>query len=201
MPSLVVPFVLRGMAGEVRVRLEPNVDRPDWMEPADRQASGEAWDGAWMGSFPACTAVIDHPAVGYQAMCGWVQLVRSTDSDPDLFEMDPIPITADLDLPYCWFGMKPTLFDAPSRESRADLDWRARSFLGASPGIIISRTVVPVAAFEWGFDIRDGTVRLSAPEALPLSTWDEHTAYLKQSHPAWTFALSATDPGGAGTRV
>ena len=186
MPSTVVPFVVRGMPGSIRVQLLPNQDPRDWMEPAARRASGLAWDRAWMQQFPTCTAVIDHPAVGYQAMCGWVQLVRSSDSVPDLFEMDPTPITAGLDLPYCWFGTKPTLFDAPNRDSHADLDWRSRSFLCVSP-TIMSRTVVPVAAFEWGFDIRAGSVEFSDPAEIPLTRWNEHTEYMKQCHPLWTF--------------
>lgn len=190
MPSTVVPFVLRGMAGNIRVTLEQNPNPRDWMDPSARQASRVAWDRTWMRNFPVCTAIVDHPAVGYEAMCGWVQLVRSSDSEPDLFEVDPTPITADIDLPYCWFGTKPTLFDGPSRDSRADLGWRARSYLCASTEIM-SHTVVPVAAFEWGFDVKDGSVLLSAPEELCLATWDEHRAYLKQSYPAWTFAAAS----------
>jgi hypothetical protein len=190
MPSTVVPFTFRGRSGSIQVQLLPNPDPRDWMDPAARRASGLAWDQAWASRFPACTAVIDHPAAGYQAMCGWVQLVRSSDSDPGLFEMDPTPVTAGLDLPYCWFGTKPTLFDGPNRDSRADLDWRSRSFLCASPDLM-SRTIVPVAAFEWGFDVRDGSVLLSAPAEIPLTAWDEHTDYVKKCHPSWTFEPSS----------
>lgn len=186
MSSTVVPFVLRGMSGEVSVRLEPNPNPLDWMDHAARHASGVEWDPTWMRNFPICTAVIDHPSVGYEAMCGWVQLVRSSDSAPDLFEMDPTPITADLDIPYCWFGTRPTLFDGPSRNSHEDLDWRSRSFLCASPSIM-SRIIVPVAAFEWGFDIRNGSVLLSDPIEIPLTAWDEHTEYMDRCHPSWTF--------------
>ena len=190
MPSTVVPFVLRGMSGDIRVRLEPNPNPRDWMDAASRLGSGAPWDQAWMGSFPTCTAVIDHPAVGYEAMCGWVQLVRSSDSAPDLFEMDPTPVTAGLDLPYCWFGTKPTLFDGPNRDSHDDLDWRSRSFLCASPELM-SHRIVPVAAFEWGFDIRNGSVVSSGPTEIPLQVWDEHTDYMARCHPAWTFEPAA----------
>jgi hypothetical protein len=186
MSSTVVRFVLRGLSGEVRVRLQPNPHPRDWMDPATRIESGVEWDEAWMRQFPTCTAVIDHPAEGYEAMCGWVQLVRSSDSVPDLFEMDPTPITAGLDVPYCWFGTKPTLFDGPSRDSHEDLDWRSRSFLCASPDLM-GRTVVPVAAFEWGFDVRNGSVVFSGPTEIPIETWDEHTDYMKRCHPSWTF--------------
>jgi len=189
MQQIVVPFVMRGRAGEITVSLVPNPDPLDWMDPASR-AETEPWDRNWVSRFPTCTAVISHPAAGYDAMCGWVQLVRSSDSIPDLFEMDPTPITAGLDLPYCWFGTKPTLFDAPNRDSHADLDWRSRSFLAASPHAM-SKTVVPIAAFEWGFDVRYGSVIIAAPTAIPLSTWDEHILHMKSCHPSWTFETSS----------
>jgi hypothetical protein len=198
MLSKVVPFVLRGTSGYIRVQLAQNPDPKDWMESSARQSSGVAWDRSWLKNFPTCTAIIDHPAVGYAAMCGWIQLVRSSDSESDVFEMDPTPITAGLDLPYCWFGTKPTLFDGPSRDSHANLDWCARSFLCASPHVM-SRTVVPIAAFEWGFQVRDESVLFRAPEELSLATWDSHAAYLKQSHPAWSFApASAHDDLASG---
>ena len=203
MPSTVVRFVLRGASGDIRVRLHPNPNPRDWMDPASRLETGVEWDQTWMRNFPTCTAVIDHPSEGYEAMCGWVQLVRSSDSVPDLFEMDPTPITAGLDVPYCWFGTKPTLFDGPNRDSHEDLDWRSRTFLCASPDIM-GRTVVPVAAFEWGFDIRNGSVVISGPTEIPLSTWDEHTDYMSRCHPSWTFepatARDQVADGPAGTR-
>jgi len=169
------------------------------MDPAARLASGSEWDEEWMRNFPTCTAIIEHPSSGYEAMCGWVQLVRSSDSVPDLFEMDPTPITSGLDIPYCWFGTKPTLFDGPNRDSHDDLDWRSRSFLCASPNIM-SRAVVPLAAFEWGFDIRGGSVIISGPTEIPASTWDEHIAYMTRCHPSWTFERAAAHDRVAGER-
>lgn len=187
MLSTVVPFFLHGVAGEIEVRIEPNPYPIDWLDHAGRRASGTEWDEAWARQFPACTAVIRHDSAGYAAMCGWVQLVMSTDSDaPGIFEMDPTPVTAGLDLPYCWFGTTPTLFDGPSRDSHADLTWRARSFLCASPGPM-SHAVEPLAAFRWGFDVRDGRVSHVRPAAIPLECWGEHAGLLERSYPSWTF--------------
>jgi hypothetical protein len=41
--------------------------------------------------FPYCSATVSHPARGYAAALGWIQLVRSTDglSGGDEFDMDP----------------------------------------------------------------------------------------------------------------
>src|SRR5204863_43198 len=68
---------------------------------------------------------------GYAAMLGWIQLVRSTDngSRGREFELDPLEPLGVTPHPFCWFGLTPTLFDAPSRRTTDDLDWLAHSFL------------------------------------------------------------------------
>ena len=65
--------------------------------------------------FPVCTAELRYSGGDYQAMFGWVQLVRSTDATTPDFEMDPNFLFPDVDVPYCYHGYKPTLFDSPGR--------------------------------------------------------------------------------------
>jgi hypothetical protein len=43
------------------------------------------------------------------------------------FEMDPCEPLGASPLPFCWFGMTPTLFDAPSRQIVVDLEWVGHS--------------------------------------------------------------------------
>ena len=43
--------------------------------------------------------------------------------------MDPFEPLGRLAHPFCLFGFAPTLFDAPSRDSRAPIVWTAHSFL------------------------------------------------------------------------
>jgi hypothetical protein len=62
---------------------------------------------------------------GYAAIFGWTQLVRSTDSASAGFEMDPIALYRDVATPFAWYGIRPELFDAPSRDPRANMDWEA----------------------------------------------------------------------------
>ena len=40
--------------------------------------------------YPYCEAVVDFSGHGYDAMFGWVQLVRSTDADEGQFAFDPL---------------------------------------------------------------------------------------------------------------
>jgi hypothetical protein len=97
-----------GERGRVVITCVPNDD------PASVGKSGAGRD------FPVCTATIEYSGRGYRALFGWVQLVRSTDnaSGGRAFEMDPFNLFEDALSPYCWFGITPTLFDAPSRDER-----------------------------------------------------------------------------------
>ena len=58
---------------------------------------------------------VDYPP-RYRSMLGWVQLVRSTDNESGgvRFELDPFGLFGDAPSPYCWYGQRPILFDAPS---------------------------------------------------------------------------------------
>jgi len=98
-----------------------------------------------------CRATITYPAAGFAAVFGWTQMVRSADSGAGGFEMDPIAIYRHVPTPFAWYGLKPELFDAPSRETRPDMDWEAHSFLCLSPDAVLTPRVQAVAGFSWGF--------------------------------------------------
>ncbi|MFE9705005.1 hypothetical protein [Streptomyces sp. NPDC005930] len=140
--------------------------------------------------FPSCTAVVDFPGRGYRALFGWVQMVRSTDNSSSgaAFEMDPFHLFEDAPSPYAFFGVNPTLFDAPSRERRDPLDWTAHSYLAWTPMDDSERRVLPLAGFSWGFDIdSDGRITLQPVQRLSPEDWDAHRPYLGTSYPGWAF--------------
>src|SRR5687768_42614 len=120
--SASIPFRLRSAAGTVEVDLVPN-NHP--VELGCGLLAGSVPARAAYG-FPVCTATIRHPAQGYAAACGWIQLVRSSDGGPG-FELDPLALFRGIDTPYAFFGVKPVLFDAPFRPGSEDLEWEARS--------------------------------------------------------------------------
>jgi hypothetical protein len=138
--------------------------------------------------FPVCRATVVLEADGYAAALGWVQLVRSTDDD-DVFKPDPLALFRDVDTPFAFFGIRPTLFDAPFRPTLADLDWTAHSYLCAVREGVMSKLVYPVAAFSWGFTVRDEEISLEQPAPLPLGSWAEHGAVLSSAYPSWTFLV------------
>ncbi len=145
-----------------------------------------------------CTATIEFAGQGYLQLLGWVQLVRSSDNafQGRQFEMDPFDPFGLYELapsPYCWYGIAPTLFDAPSRDERARLDWVAHSFLTASPLRGNRRIVTPLLGFAWGFHVADnGNVALKPITALTAADWESHLSYLRGCYPEWRFTEMPT---------
>jgi hypothetical protein len=173
-----LPFAHLGQPGEVTVTIETVRDAA-----AVGQLPGTE-------GFPACTATIACPLRGYQALFGWVQLVRSDDNSSGGagFDMDPLSLFEDAPAPYAFFGVLPTLFDVPSRDSRTPLAWLAHSFLAWTPLFERPRQVVPVLGFSWGFTI-DESESITPRDASELSAddWRAHLPYLRGCYPRWQF--------------
>ena len=151
--------------------------------------------GARAGAFGLanCKATIEFSADGYLALLGWVQLVRSTDNafHGQQFEMDPFDpfqLYERAPTPYCWYGITPTLFDAPSRDDRTNLDWIAHSFLAASPLRGDRKVVTPLLGFSWGFQVFDEkNIVLKPVTSLTAADWQEHVPYLCECYKEWQF--------------
>jgi len=184
-----IPFSYQNHKGRVAVSVEKTLS-PETLG---------ARDGA--GGLANCTAKIEFAGRGYQQLFGWVQLVRSTDNvfQGRGFEMDPFDpfeLYERAPYPYCWYGILPTLFDAPSRDERVQLDWVADSFLAASPLREDRRIVTPLLGFSWGFHVLDhGNVKLEPVAILSAVDWERHLPYLRECYPEWRFMgmLAITD--------
>lgn len=174
--ELQLAFEARGATGLVTVTVRPNTDPSSIGAPAV--------------GFPVCEAIVSTDLGGYDSLFGWVQLVAidTPSAAGRHFEPDPLQIFDHLDLPFAFYGIRPTLFDAPSRRDRQQrLDWLAHSFLCVSPGAPMERAVVPVAAFRWGFRLMRGDIEIVPPSELALATWGDHTDLLASRYPAWRF--------------
>ncbi len=152
-----IPFAYGGVDGVVDARCVPMTDP---------ESLGKSRNDVGL---PACTAVVDFPAQGYWALLGWVQLVAmGPPGEEPTWQADPFDLFEDSTSPYAWFGITPTLFDAPSRRHDVPLRWRARSFLATTPWDQSERLVAPLAAFEWGYDLDStGVVTVRGPARLP----------------------------------
>jgi len=169
--------VLRGLPGRVVVSFEPN------LQPESIGRTTET------SGFPVCSATVERPLRGYDSLMGWVQLVRSDDNESggERFEMDPLAFLGPLTHPFCWLGLNPILFDAPSRSSRADLEWIARSFLCVPDDPGNGLEAHALLGFEWGFAIEGGEIMLDPPRRLTAAGWDELLTVLRSEHEGWGF--------------
>lgn len=192
-------FSLRGLPGHVDVDVVP---------VEDREAVG-AWPAP--AGLPSCEASVSYPGQGYTGLFGWVQLVRSTDnsSGGQGFEMDPFELLGDVSHPFGFFGIRPTLFDAPSRDGEAPLEWTAHSFLTFVNSRLADREIERILAlpteeqgaaatkqlkvvrallgFSWGFTLADGRASIVSAAALDEQAWNAHIPLLTATYPDWSF--------------
>lgn len=187
--NLRISFPLRGIGGLIDVSITCNTDP----EAIGYKVLSYGLPVDFARDFPVCRATVTYPADGYAAIFGWTQLVRSTDSATGGFEMDPIAIYRDVATPFAWYGVRPELFDAPSRDPRDDVDWEAHSFLCISPDAVLTGHVQAIAGFSWGFTITGEDIGFSQPAPLGPQAWASHLDLLWTGYPEWTFDAGYRD--------
>ena len=186
-----IPFTYQGHAGRVSVSVTTT------QEPEILGSRGGS------RGLANCTATVEFAGRGYWQLFGWVQLVRSDDNafrgrQFEVDPFDPFGLYKKAPNPYCWYGITPTLFDAPSRAKRTHLDWVAHSFLAASPlrgsrrieALLFGnrRVVTPLPGFAWGFHIGDDrSVTLEPLSVLGAADWEAHLPYLRDTYHGWQF--------------
>lgn len=173
-----LPFRLHDYRGSIDIEVDTTQDPEELGAPPSAQGLAH------------CQATIAYPVRGYGALLGWIQMVRSTDNQSRgrHFEMDPLTFVGEVPHPFGFFGVNPTLFDAPSRPTRDDLDWLAHSFL-CHIADYDTRTVHALTGFSWGFTIVRGAASVIPPHGLQPAGWDQHLDLLRAEHPAWRFAV------------
>jgi hypothetical protein len=162
-----IPFRLRGTDGQITVQYGANEDpvrwgyavlELDWFRPE------------LVRGFPVIQASVEHPAEGYAADMGWLQVVRYEVRDPGeeatVTVFDAPPQLAETETPYAAFGVRPTFFDAPSIEGLRDVTWDADTFLVYTPDAVLSQVLRPLCGFTWGYRLQEGAVLLT-PMSVP----------------------------------
>jgi hypothetical protein len=191
------PFTLRGVGGTVRVRYGTNDDPARWGYP---ELELDWYDEDLVKGFPVMEASVEHPAEGYGADMGWVQIVHYEIRDPGEQEVvtvfDVPPQLSDTDIPYLAFGVRPTVFDAPSITSR-EVTWRADTFLTYTPDAVLSRLVRPLLGFRWGYDVSEGNVRVDDLVELGPDGWRANRPDLHERFSGWVFETA--EPWGPDT--
>jgi hypothetical protein len=181
-----IPFRLRGADGEVTVTYGVNEDPLRW----GWGVLGLGWFSPdLVRGFPIMQATVEHPAEGYAADMGWIQVVRYEVRDPGEEEQatvfDVPPQLAESDIPYAAFGIRPTFFDAPAMGAK-DATWEAHTFLVYTPDAVLSRVIRPICGFAWGYQLHDGVVALGPLSVAVASDWEKDASDLRKRFPAWT---------------
>ncbi len=190
-----IPFTLHSFSGSVEARLSENKDPKKWGYNTLFKNSKSLEE---IKTFPVCTATIDFKGEGYNSMMGWVQIVtytKSGDKNPTVI-VDHPPQSEDSNSPFLFWGSLPALFDAPSmltgeNKRMPSANWRADSFLVATPDALMSKVIAPIASFSWGFQTdKIGKVTISELQNTKLETWNQYLHLLKEKYSKWDFKKS-----------
>ncbi|HEX6456749.1 MAG TPA: hypothetical protein VF009_09560 [Solirubrobacterales bacterium] len=170
-----LPYRWCEVEGTVRIELREN-DDPTSLGCVD-----------FARGFPTCRAKIEPEARGYIEMLGWVQLVEHSLSDRG-FYIDGFEPLGSLPHPFGFYGVSPTLFDAPHSPEES-WDFIAHSFLCGLGGELLEfrREVRAVLGFSWGFRKRGEEFEYLGPDALAAAAWNGHLEYLRRAFPDWKF--------------
>jgi hypothetical protein len=118
---------------------------------------------------------------------GWIQLVYFGKETEDLEVLvDLTPQHEDANTPYAFWGFRPLFFDAPSTP-QAGIRWVAEAFLATSPDALMTKTVLPVCGFRWGYATTQEPPELLALEPIGAEAWQAARAVLTERYPAWDF--------------
>jgi hypothetical protein len=174
--TLDLPFRWAGREGEARVEIRENDD------PAALGCEEFA------RGFPVCRATITPPARGYTDMLGWIQLVDDSYHGGG-FHADGFEPLGPLPHPFGFYGVSPSLFDAPHYDGE-HFDFLAHTFLCGLGGELLEfrREARAVLGFRWGCRKHGQGIEFLDLEALSPKSWEGHREYLSGIYPAWTFA-------------
>lgn len=186
--SLTIPFqVLSRGPCTVSIHIEPD---------SDPVKNGQDLLGLWPDpnivlGFPVVSAKVSSPVSrSYAAIYGWVQITYTPGED---WVMDLYPPFQDVNSPFACWGAEPQLVDVPGRDltkpewKDREYDWTARSFLCYSPDAGMTKTVVPILVFEWGFWLKDGKVFVKKLSEIDVGVWNGHLGMFRKNFKGWEF--------------
>ena len=191
MASLAVPFRLRGLDGLVTVDRSVNDDPRRWGYHLLERFPIEQAEG-----FPVVRAGVSYPAEGYGAAMGWIQLIYFGEEgeDPEAL-VDLTPQHEDSNTPYAFWGFSPAFFDAPST-TQPNIHWVADAFLATSPDALMTRTVLPICGFRWGYATTRKPPEISPLEPVETGAWNRARPMLTERFPTWKFLKAGGAFGG-----
>ncbi len=142
--------------------------------------------------FPVIMAEVKYGGLGYESMLGWVQIVthRYPGGPESEVSVDVAEMFQGYQNPYCFYGYKPTLYDAPCHNPGVTMEWIAYSFLSPLKQIDENekKMVAPVVGFKWGYALKNGKIdRIFQPESVYERKWVELSREVRGEYSDWTF--------------
>jgi hypothetical protein len=194
MAVIEIPFVARGIPGRALIRYEINDDPSRW----GYRLVELPFDIECARGRPVLEATVDYRAEGYAAQLGWIQIIRyGVPGGAEVAMVDAPPQLADAGIPWAAWGVRPTLFDAPST-SELEFRFRAQTFLAMSPDAVMTKVVEPLCGFSWGYNVYDGVPAVAPVVVNGLSGWRGARELLVSHCPGWAFLESRVCRSGPG---
>jgi hypothetical protein len=181
--STSIPFRLRGLDGRIVVDLEANKDPRRWgYDLLGLPYAAEVAEG-----FPVVRASVSFAGEGYAAAMGWIQIVRyGTGEAEDTVLVDLPPQLSEARMPYCYWGVCPSFFDAPSF-AQEGVTWVADAFLTVTPDALMTKIVQPVCGFRWGFKTSQNSSEFLPLEPTDVKAWYRARKILQDRYPDGEF--------------
>jgi len=179
---LQIPFTAHRAKGHVDVQLWRN--KTPASVGLDLVIPGE--DLTACIGFPVFQATPSKSLQGYGTICGWIQVVKSSDRRY-LFNDVPLMLYG-VDTLFAFFGLNAIMFDAPGWTESRPVDWTATTFLFYLDDVELSKHIrPPVVAIRWGLNTQETPVKIKPLQEAPLTAWDDAVPFLRTHYPAWTF--------------
>ena len=154
-------------------------------------AIDERFTDSMVKGFPVMKAAVSFQGAGYEAMFGWLQVIsHDYERGEEEFSVDIADQFREFMNPFCYYGYKPTLYDAPRHVAPGLKVWKAYTFLCPLflSGQERIRDIVPVAGFTWGYMLEGKSVSSILP---PLSAspdeWATVRGNVSGSYREWSF--------------
>lgn len=195
-----IPFKLNNKPGVLEVHYVPN---KSITESGFDLLAGFGFDVNMAIGYPTmCAYVSTYEGRGYYTASAWIQIVTRrefdfVESDEPAATVSSVDVNDTLDMlgvPFFAMGFPAEIFDAPCNNlgDLAKLEWIADTFFVTMPSRINDNSIIPLAAFQWGyteFDIEGKRqVKIKPLVVADHLHWKRHLPLLRNQFDKWKYA-------------
>ncbi len=153
-------------------------------------AISDKFTDSMVRGFPVIQTSVSFEGKGYEAMFGWFQVISHDYGTGETeFSVDVTEQFREFRNPFCYYGYKPAMYDAPRHVAAGLRTWKAYTFLCPLHlnGEKI-RDIVPLGGFTWGYTLDEGRVSgIMYPLPAGPEEWDTMRRNVSGSYPEWNF--------------